>query len=280
MRYTENRSQLDEALYRVNQHWEAEVRRRQSEVEERLAAEAADPDLFAEELARVVAEVNDAGQADLVRYVVQRRAILRLLGRLISRFQGPALEAQVHKIVFPLKKTGDDVALDEHNLWLVDDTLSFYEFLASDVSFSKNEAAPVDSQRRPDILAFKTGEPYQHVAIVEFKRPDRDDENPVQQLVEYAQLLRKGGGLDALGRTLPGIDRSVRIDAYAVVTLTPKMQEALEISPGDMHKVENEWRWYGHVSNLNATIEVLDFRAFIRRAEQRNRAFFNKLGLR
>jgi hypothetical protein len=58
------------------------------------------------------------------------------------------------------------------------------------------------------------------------------------------------------------------------------MQEALEISPDDMHNVENEWRWYGHVTNLNATIEVLDFSAFIRRAEQRNQAFFSKLGLR
>ena len=62
--------------------------------------------------------------------------------------------------------------------------------------------------------------------------------------------------------------------------ITPKMKEGLEISRGDMHKVETEWIWYGHVSNLNATIEVLDFRAFIRRAEQRNQAFFNKLGLR
>jgi hypothetical protein len=279
VRYTENRKQLDEALYRVKQGWEAEVRRRQADVEARLSASDADPDQFAEELARVIAEVNDAGQADLVRYVAQRRAVLNLLGRLISKVQGPALEEHIHRVVFPLKKTGDDVAFGDHNLWLVDDTLSFYEYLSSDVPFSKNEAAPVASRRRPDILAFKTGEPYQHISIVEFKRPDRDDENPVQQLVEYAQLLRKGGALDANYVTLPGIDRSVRIDAYALVTLTPKLQETLEVSPGDLHKVENEWRWYGHVTNLNTTIEVLDYRAFIRRAEQRNRAFFTKLGL-
>ena len=97
--------------------------------------------------------------------------------------------------------------------------------------------------------------------------------------MEYGQLLRKGGARDGAGTTLPGIDRGVRIDGYAVVTLTPKMEELLEIGPGDIRKVESEWRWYGTVPNLNMTIEVLDYRAFIRRAEQRNHAFFRKLNL-
>lgn len=162
---------------------------------------------------------------------------------------------------------------------LVDDTLAFYEYLSSDLPFAENPAAPVDSKRRPDLLASKTGDPYQHIAMVEFKRPDRHDENPVQQLVEYAQLLRRGGHVDVAGRTLPGIPKSVRIDGYAIVTLTPQMEQRLEVSPGDLKRVEEEWRWYGHVTNLNLSIEVLDFRAFLRRAGQRNRAFFVKLGL-
>lgn len=279
VKWTSDRRALDERLYREERAWEADVRRRQSEVEDHLTKEGADPNHLAEEFYKVMAEVNETGQASLVRYVAKRRAVLKLIGRLMSVREGPALEADIHRIVFPLRKQGDDVKYDEHNLWLVDDTLSFYEHLSSDVSFTANDAAPVESRRRPDFLAFKTGDPYQHVAIVEFKRPDRDDENPVQQLVEYGQLLRRGGARDASGASLPGIDRSVRIDAYAVMTLGPKMEAALEISPGDIRKVEAEWRWYGNVPNLNMTVEVLDYRAFIRRAEQRNQAFFRKLGL-
>lgn len=279
VKWTSDKRTLDERLYKVAQEWEADVRRRQADVENRLAVEGTDPDLLAEELYRVVAEVNETGQANLVRYVAKRRAVLKLIARLVSVREGPALEEDIHRIVFPLKKQGDDVGYDEHNLWLVDDTLSFYEHLSSDVSFTANEAAPVESRRRPDLLAFKTGDPYQHVAIVEFKRPDREDENPVQQLVKYGQLLRRGGARDASGISLPGIDRSVRIDAYAIVTLGPRMEEALEISSGDIRKVESEQRWYGNVPNLNMTVEVLDYHAFIRRAEQRNRAFFRKLGL-
>lgn len=46
-----------------------------------------------------------------------------------------------------------------------------------------------------------------------------------------------------------------------------------------MKCVEEEWRWYGALGNLNMTVEVLDFRAFVRRAQQRNQAFFRALNL-
>lgn len=279
LKWSDNPQQLDESLYRVQQDLDAEVRQRLAEVEKKLIDEKTELGQIAEELYRAVSESNAGGQADLVRYVTKRRAVLQLLGRMISRFQGVALEEHIHRIVFPLKKTGDQVPLDEHNLWLVDDSLAFYEYLTSDMPFSKNAASPTDSLRRPDILAFKTGDPYQHIAIVEFKRPDEEHSDPVRQLIEYAQLLRKGGSIDINGRTLPGVSKTVRIDAYAILTLTPRVEESLEISSGDLRKVENEWRWYGHVTNLNVTIEVLDYRAFIRRAEQRNRTFFAKLGL-
>ena len=41
----------------------------------------------------VVAEVNETGQASLVRYVAKRRAVLKLIGRLMSVRQGPGVNA-------------------------------------------------------------------------------------------------------------------------------------------------------------------------------------------
>ncbi|MFY9822051.1 MAG: hypothetical protein WAM82_11765 [Thermoanaerobaculia bacterium] len=280
IKWSDNPRQMDESLYRVKQTWELEIRQQQAEVEQKLIADKTELDQVADELYRVVSETNLAGQADLVRYVTKRRAVLNLLSTMTSRFQGPALEKHIHQIVFPLRNTNGQIAYDDHNLWLVDDTLSFYEFVASDIPLSQNSASPSDSPQRPDILAFKTGDPFQHVSLVEFKRPDRDDENPVEQLAKYGRLLRRGGAIDAQGRTLPGISLTVRIDAYAVVTLTPKMEELLEMSPGEIKRVEGEWRWHGTISSLNMSVEVLDFRAFIRRAEQRNQAFFKTLGFR
>jgi hypothetical protein len=279
LRWTDEEARLDERLYRIQREWEADVRQRQRAVEDKLIDEQADPDLLEEELTKVITEVNEQGQANLVRYVAKRRAVLRLLRKLISVTTGPALEERVHRVVFPLRRSADQVLYDDHNLWLVDDTLSFYEFVYSDTPLSQIPQASSGSARRPDLLAFKTGDPYQHVAIVEFKRADRQDENPVQQLVDYAVLLRDGGAHNAQGVTMTGIPKSVRIDGYAVCTLTPKLEGLMRRGPGNMVKVPEEGRWHGSVPEENLWMEVLDFQAFIRRAEQRNRAFFVKLGL-
>ena len=279
IKWTGNSRLNDEALYRVKQDWEFEIRQQRSAVEQKLVESETDVDELAEQLYRVVSETNLASQDDLVRYVVKRRAVLQLLQKLISRQEG-ALEEHIHRIVFPLKKTNGEVDYEDHNLWLVDDTLSFYEFISSDIPLSKNAAAPSDSLERPDILAFKTGDPFQHVSIVEFKKPDRKDtENPVAQLARYARRLRDGGSMDVNGVTLPGISMNVRIDGYAIVTLNPKMESVLRDGPGEMKQVEVEWRWYGVLGNLNMNVEVLDFRAFVRRAQQRNQAFFKALSL-
>ena len=279
IKWTDNSRLFDEALYRVKQGWEFEIRQQRSAVEQKLIESKADVDELADQLYRVVSETNRAGQDDLVRYVLKRRAVLQLLQKLISR-QENALEEHIHRIVFPLKRTNGEVDYEDHNLWLVDDTLSFYEFISSDLPLSKNAAAPSDSLERPDILAFKTGDPYQHVSIIEFKKPDRkDSKNPVDQLVRYARRLRDGGSMDVNGVTLPGISMNVRIDGYAIVTLNPKMESVLRYGPGEMKPVEGEWRWYGALGNLNMNVEVLDFRAFLNRAQQRNQAFFKALSL-
>ena len=280
IKWTDNSRLMDEALYRVKQDWEFEIRQQRSAVEQKLVESETDVDQLAEQLYRVVSETNRASQDDLVRYVLKRRAVLQLLQKLISR-QENALEEHIHRIVFPLKRTNGEVDYEDHNLWLVDDTLSFYEFISSDLPLSKNAAAPSDSLERPDILAFKTGDPYQHVSIIEFKKPDRkDNENPVDQLVRYARRLRDGGSMDVNGVTIPGISKNIRIDGYAIVTLNQKMQSVLSYGPGEMKQVEGEWRWYGALSNLNMNVEVLDFRAFLSRAQQRNQAFFKALSLK
>lgn len=98
-------------------------------------------------------------------------------------------------------------------------------------------------------------------------------------MVDYAVLLRDGGARNAHGVTMTGIPKSVRMDAFAICTLTPKMEQQIRRGPGNMQKVAEEGRWYGSVPGENLWLEVLDFQAFIRRAEQRNHAFFSKLGL-
>ena len=85
--------------------------------------------------------------------------------------------------------------------------------------------------------------------------------------------------MDVNGVTIPGLSLNVRIDGYAIVTLNQQMESVLRDGPGEMKQVEGEWRWFGAMGNLNMNVEVLDFRAFISRAKQRNQAFFDALNL-
>ena len=268
----------DELLYRAKQDWEFEIRTRRSQVDDKLADSDAPIDEIFEIFQKLLVETSQAGQDDLVRYVLKRRAVLKTLLRLLKRDRG-TLEKEIHGIVFPMRKDKDEVPYDEHNLWLVDDQLAFYEHLASDLQFRQNQAAPSDSLVRPDVVAFKTGDPYQHVSLIEFKKPDAPTQNPVEQLARYARTLRTGGAVGINGATVPGIDTRIRIDAFGVCTLDPKTEELLRDGPGEMQRVEGEWRWYGSMSNLNMTIEVLDFHALLTRAKQRNSAFFRALQL-
>ena len=71
----------------------------------------------------------------------------------------------------------------------------------------------------------------------------------------------------------------VRIDGFAVCTLTPELNARLRTGPGNLKYDETDGRWFGTQESLNLWIEILDFKTFLRRAEQRNRAFFSKLGL-
>lgn len=110
-----------------------------------------------------------------------------------------SLEEQVHKILYPLRTTSDDLEFGQQNLWLIDEKLTYHYHLASDTELSKLKVIDSASRNRPDILifdrpaAFVEGDyPFQSVVIIELKRPQRnnysgDDKDPCQQVYAYIE---------------------------------------------------------------------------------------------
>ena len=83
---------------------------------------------------RFIEEWNDQSVYESLRYVIHRKITLSFLDR---HFQARneekyPLEESVHKIIFPLRKTSDDVTAEEMNLWIIDERLAYHYFLASD----------------------------------------------------------------------------------------------------------------------------------------------------
>ena len=151
----------------------------------------------------LIARIQQQEGSALLDYVAKRKLILDLL----SKYQGfdevedrlNYLEQAVHRIICPTKITSRDIDIFDHNLWVIDDRLTFYEFWASDKeirSFVQDSA----SQQRPDIVLFQGSALFhrlglkQPIVIVEFKRPARPDysetENPINQVYNYIRELR------------------------------------------------------------------------------------------
>ena len=79
----------------------------------------------------------------------------------------------------------DDIDPGHQNLWVVDEKLSYHEYLASDLRFDHMEPLEIENERRPDILVVNNPEidrpaafvesdlPFSSIVIVELKRPER-----------------------------------------------------------------------------------------------------------
>jgi hypothetical protein len=273
-------STIESELYRIQQECDREIRERGVALQAQMDEVSSDPSILQEATKVLMSQIKARDQVSLSQYVANRKVILTLLRKWVSRHDGgPATEAVFHETIFPRFKSNQEVGYDEHNLWLVDTSFSFYEFLTSDITFRKSRA-PVDSLKRPDILAFQTGgHPYRSIAIIEIKRPERTDSDPVQQLLGYAQDLREGEAFTADGIRINPIEHSVLIDTYAIATISPKMKKMLRRAPGNLTPADGESRWLGHHAGLNVRLQVLDFSEFISRAEKQNFPFFKKLGL-
>ena len=117
----------------------------------------------------------------LAEYIVKRKAVLDLLDTLRGfndENDGKNyLEDAIHQLICPMRVDSNEIQIDDHNLWILDNRLAFCSFFASDRPIKTFTAAV--SSREPDIaffydscLAWRESERVcDTVILVEFKRP-------------------------------------------------------------------------------------------------------------
>jgi hypothetical protein len=99
-------------------------------------------------------EYNESGKANLARYILHRKLMLGALNEALKR-QGTgkfSREELVHSIIFPVRKTSDDITYEQHNLWIIDEKLAYHRYLASDIRMSEMKALANGSISRPDLV--------------------------------------------------------------------------------------------------------------------------------
>lgn len=236
-------------------------------------------------------EYNDAGKADLAKYIVRRKLTLTLLEQSLERLASGKypLEKVIHEIIFPLRKTSDDITYEQHNLWVMDEKLSYHTYLASDKPLKDAENLQSEELSRPDLLIFfdrpiavVDGEaPYNSgIVVFDFKRPMRDDydedDNPIQQVLRYVQQIRGGEALTKDGRPIE-IAESTPFYCYIVADLTDRLREQADFA--SLTKTPDASGFFGYNPGVRAYIEVIGFGKLLRDANRRNRILFDKLSL-
>jgi len=237
----------------------------------------------------------DIKRSDLANYVSHRRVIIDLLEAAIRRQEDGsyAREDLIHTLIMPMRQDSSDIHFETCNLWLIDERLAFHDFLASDKPLGAIPITGASDNKEPDIVALNVFDnpllvsegsrlPPAALIVVELKRPMRNDasqgeeKDPIEQALGYLDRIRQGRVQTASGRLIPGSEHVpgfcyVLCDLTQTVVQRCKMHDAIRTSDGLGYFFYN--KTYG------AYVEVISFDRLVTSAKERNRAFFDKLGL-
>ncbi|MFG3689542.1 ATP-binding protein [Micromonospora sp. NPDC047740] len=265
-----------------------------AEGQEVLRAELLDDSVEQQERLREYLEkVDDVKKSDLAAYVSKRRVVLDMLAKAIAADQDGRYvrEDVIHNLIMPMRKTSDDVPLDVCNLWIIDERLAFHNYLASDKPLATSPITESPARQEPDLLALQvcdspmlvaegTKLPLASIIVVEIKRPMRADSKqdggPISQALGYLDKVRQGKVRTTQGRPIPASDQIPGF-CYVISDLTPSVVEHCRMM--GLRMTQDKLGFFGYNENYKAYIEVISFDRLLNAASERNRAFFDKLGL-
>lgn len=250
---------------------------------------------YSERIRSYLEKASELKQSDLADYVFHRKVILDILEQAIRLGDDGkyAREELIHEVIMPLRRTSNEVKFDSCNLWLVDERLAFHDYLASDKTLSSMPITGDTSAKEPDLCALNVfdqpllvsdGErlPLASIVVVEIKRPMRndasagEDKDPIEQALGYLERIRNGGVMTASGRPIP---KSEEIPGfcYVICDLTKTVEKRCKSM--NLTVTSDHLGYFGYNTNYKAYIEVISFDRLLNSARERNRAFFDKLGL-
>ncbi len=235
-------------------------------------------------------KLSELGKSSLAEYIVHRKAVLELLESNLkyqdSDSKVYAYEKSVHQLVFPMQSTSDDIDYTSHNLWLIDEKLSYHYYLASDKKIKRLKPIESNSKNEPDIAIFdaafaftdETEQPFRNVTIIEFKRPGREKyderENPIQQVIEYMDDIINGKIKTKDGLIISN-NENIRFFCYILCDVNEKIKKYARHY--DFKPTPDNLGLYYYLGNYNAYIEIMPYNKMIQDSKKRNKILFDKL---
>lgn len=242
-----------------------------------------------------LSKASDLKRSDLANYVAHRKVILDLLRKAIKKGSDGkySKEDVLHKLIMPMQTVSNALKFEDSNLWLVDERLAFHNFLASDKTLTSIPITNSNSTKEPDLLGLSVYDnpllvnngdnlPLASITVVEIKRPMRNDakageeKDPIEQALGYLKRVRNGAVTTEAGRPIPNSEQIPGF-CYVICDLTPTIKDRCALF--NLKITSDKLGYFGYNDNYNAYIEVISFDRLLNMATERNKAFFDKLGL-
>lgn len=246
-----------------------------------LKTQAESIDEIKDQYEQISKKIEDFNKDQLASYMVFRKMIIDLLDKKLQLNKDGKYpnEAIIHDIIFPRKATSDNIDYCDHNLWLIDERLTFHAFAASDLELK--QITDSESADRPDIIIFCEIDDdgiAQTVSIIELKKAQRNNyqESIVDQLLKIVRQLDNKQIKAPNGRPI-NTSTSTRYYCYGICDLTKSVIEDAENHT--LVAMKDQRGYYGYVSKLNAYMEILAFDKLIADVRRRHKLFFEKLGI-
>lgn len=251
---------------------------------------------FTSAIADASKAIEDTEQRSLAEYILRRKVVLDFIEILLEKVRDDIRDSAyqredvLHSFICPLRvntlEDGENKVepAASHDLWIVDERLTFAQYFSSDVGFSTLSAA-TKSDDRPDVLIFdyvhglRQVEEPSKVLLIEFKRPGRtsyeDHENPQLQVERYVRRLQTGTMRDVKGRPIKLDDRTV-FYCFIVADIVGKLDDWTYTW---QRTADGRGRVYQPRDGFRGSIELVGWDAMLADARGRNQAFFDRAGI-
>lgn len=237
----------------------------------------------------------------LADYVFRRKAIIDLFEKMLDAHEDGKyeLESMIHNLIFPMGLTNRQITYQYHNLWLLDDRLSSFKFIASDKSITS--FSQIKSSHEPDLILIndennlvdsrisfgdKDAGEIGMMVIFEFKRPGdtAHQKNKSDFRWEFSELLEEyfddflyGKEKDKKNYRGNVVKVSADTPKFGYVIMDEMPNQLIEYNKGRGWRKTPYNSYYKIIADLNMHIEAIMFQDLLKNAKERNNPFFDHL---
>jgi len=275
---------IEEYLHKISFEIEKVRKKRIKQI---IAKKGIDEEDFSIEFKRLMSQETLYNKNRLADLIMRRKAIITLMRRFLNwdKNKEYKLEQDLHNIIFTMGSDSNSTTYNDHNLWLLDERLSFHSYAASDKKPRTNlENFDSTSNKEPDLLIFDKTWAYiddpgevKSLVVFEFKRPGLDipEKTKLEDLImKYFIELDGGSVKDSNGGKIQ-IEPTTPKFGYIICNVDKKLK-AFNKNWNDFKETPYN-TLFKLLPEQNLYIEVLTFKQLLDNAEKKHLAFFKAL---